>query len=633
MKIRFLLLNLTLIGNEKNYCVKFKDGLNYISGPTSTGKTSILEMIDYAFGSKGHKNYIEIGNSCSGVELEFKIGTMQYKIKRKLFDFKAPVIVEEWNEEQKVYKFLNRLEIDSPSNKNSLSAFLVEKLGIPDIKISNQAFSFRDLFKFSYLKQTEIDNENILDEKDWVKNNKRKATFEIIFNIYDEMLAELKASAKIKGDELNNLYIRLSGVKDFLINTDIIDIQQYQELKKKIEMEISKQCKTLTEIKVDKGINTDLSLNLQNKIVKVKNELEHVGANKNDQKQYISKLRLLFNQYQSEIEKKEMALEGYCVLNKYEYVVCPNCLKPIIKPDSVECCCLCGNEKGEEINELLVVKKEIRTLKIKITELLKFIDKEEIKLDDILKKENALKIELTEIELEMQLLYKDYVNPHIEQIELLNYEIGRNNRLLMELEQNLKMLDELDRLGQLIKSKEESIINLKDNIKAIEANATDQNEAIKELSHRFYDILIDFKFPKLSAAYIDGRNYLPYVRERLYRDLGSLAGVSLITMAYYLAILLSSCGKMYNNHLDILIIDSPRKNLGAKADQNEFKDEEIFNSIIKFFINLEETVKDKIQLIVVNNGYPDFLPVNCIITEFDGDGTKGLPYGLIDDAL
>ena len=77
----------------------------------------------------------------------------------------------------------------------------------------------------------------------------------------------------------------------------------------------------------------------------------------------------------------------------------------------------------------------------------------------------------------------------------------------------------------------------------------------------------------------------------------------------------------------------PRKNLGAKADQEDFKDEEIFNSIIRFFITIENTVKDKLQLIVVNNGYPDFLPKDCIIAEFDGSGVKGLPYGLVDDAI
>ncbi|MHB1406910.1 MAG: AAA family ATPase, partial [Desulfitobacteriaceae bacterium] len=154
MKIILKLLRLTLIGSRKNYSVDFHDGLNFISGHTSTGKTSIFEMIDYALGSKSHKSYIEIGSSCSDVELELLIGIEQYRIRRKLSDFTAPIIVEDWNKDKQKYLFHSRLEVVSPSNNNSLSAFLLEKLGLSDFKISGQTFSFRDLFKYSYLKQT-----------------------------------------------------------------------------------------------------------------------------------------------------------------------------------------------------------------------------------------------------------------------------------------------------------------------------------------------------------------------------------------------------------------------------------------------------------------------------------------------
>ena len=47
---------LTLIGYRKNYKVTFKKGLNLITGPISTGKSSILEFINYALGSKEHKD-------------------------------------------------------------------------------------------------------------------------------------------------------------------------------------------------------------------------------------------------------------------------------------------------------------------------------------------------------------------------------------------------------------------------------------------------------------------------------------------------------------------------------------------------------------------------------------------------
>lgn len=628
------LIRLTLVGNRKNYSVPFHNGLNFISGHTSTGKTSILEMIDYALGSKGHKSYIEIGNSCSDVELEIMIGEGQYRIKRRLFDFKAPVIVEEWHNEKNKYLFYNRLEVDSPSNSNSLSVFLLEKLGLSNFTISGQAFSFRDLFKYSYLKQTAIDNEDILDEKEWAKDLKRKATFEIIFNIYDELLEDLKSSLVSKEDEAKELRIKLAGIKDFVANTDFSNVEKYNETFKQLTAEIVQNQKDLSDIKSNKGINTERSTILRNRIAEAKRQLETALRRKDDQQQYLNKLRLLLNQYQSEIDKNEMASEGYFAFNEYEYLVCPNCLKPLNINISVESCCLCGSERTEEKSELILLKKEVSSLKRKTNELIKFIEEEDIKYDSLLREYNNLQKSLSELEIELQHIYKDYVNPQLEQIELLNYEIGQKNRLLFELQQNLKMLEEIERYEQLMKTKDSSIKNLKDNIKKIKENATDKQQLLRALTDKFTAILAAFNYPKLSASYIDEKRYLPYVRTRKYDDIGSLAGVTLITMAYYLSILLEGSGDEYS-HLNLLMIDSPRKNLGAQASQNEqeeFKDEKIFNSIIHYFVDISESHKDSIQLIVVSNGYPEFLPKKLIIAEFDSDGTGGLPRGLIDDA-
>ncbi len=263
--------------------------------------------------------------------------------------------------------------MDIPSNPKSLSAFLIEQLGLVNMTISSQSFSFRDLIKYSYIKQTEIDNENILEEKYWEKDFKRKATFEIIFNIYDKLLEEYKNNIDNKKEELKELTIKFSGIEDFLVSADFSSLEDYNKEKEELTSEIISLQEQLSAIKIDKGINNKISNSLRDRINKIKYGLQTVTEQKKDQQQYISKLRLLYNQYQSEIEKKEMAIEGYFAFNKYEFVFCPNCLKPLNITDSVESCCLCGNEKNEEQSELLILKKEIAIIKRKANELVKFI--------------------------------------------------------------------------------------------------------------------------------------------------------------------------------------------------------------------------------------------------------------------
>ena len=326
---KFYINILRLIGIRKNYEIYFNKGLNCISGPTSTGKTSILEMIDYALGAKRHKAYIEIGNSCTDVELEFVLLNEQYKIRRRLFDFTLPVKVEQWDSEENKYKYLNTFDIDNPSNSNSLSAFFIDKLGLSNVKIGNQFLSFRDIFKYSYLKQTEIDTENIMGEKDWAKNNKRKATFEVIFNIYDDMLAELKASLKEKEAELKEAKLRLEGVEEFIDNTEIGGISQYRKQKRDLENIILGLNKELEEIKSGATYSNTHVEELRKSVLLDKQMLDRDRADECEQEEYIKKLQLLLNQYQNDINKCEMILLGYKEINKYEYIVCPNCLRPL----------------------------------------------------------------------------------------------------------------------------------------------------------------------------------------------------------------------------------------------------------------------------------------------------------------
>lgn len=84
-----------------------------------------------------------------------------------------------------------------------------------------------------------------------------------------------------------------------------------------------------------------------------------------------------------------------------------------------------------------------------------------------------------------------------------------------------------------------------------------------------------------------------------------------------------------------LIAELKKYNIYDKAFDNDTqkKDEKIFNATMKHLYEIAERNKECIQVIVVNNGYPDFIPNECVVAEFDSDQRNGLPQGLIDDAV
>jgi DNA repair exonuclease SbcCD ATPase subunit len=624
--------NLILVGFKKNYEVQFHDGLNYISGPVSTGKTMTLELINYVLGSDKHKNYLELRENCSDVILEFYIGKNKYKISRPLFDFNRPVKLYRWNKKRNEYhnKF-DLLEIDIPSNENSLSNFLLKELGFNDIKVANQSFSFRDIFKYCYIKQTQIDSENLLKEKTWASSLKRKPTLEIIFNIYDKLLADLKKNEKKQKTKINKLETKKQNIEEFLKSLNLIKFDSFKKREKYYQNLVDEKSEKLKLLKNNGKSNTEFSLGLETEILELKKEIENIKNNVYEQKEYVNKLLLLRNQYSSELEKIEFLLEGATLMNQIEFNICPSCLNQIGKREN-DGCDLCGNNIQDlSIEELKVYKSKKRRLKRKFNNLSSFIEKQKENIKKF-KDEKREKIsKLNKLSSKLDHLRNEYISPYIAQIEQLNYEIGELKNKIYELQKNLAVIDELDRIKNKLEDEYEILSNIKKNIKDIEENTRDKQKTINKLSKKFNYILSKFEFPKLSNAYIDIDKYLPHVRGRKYDDIGSLGAVTMLTIAYFISILIVGISDN-NNHPGLLIIDSPRKNLGANQnDEEEFKDEKIFNSIIRYLVELDNNFGEEVQLIVVNNGYPEFLSSKYIVKQFDGKGTKDLPYGLIDN--
>lgn len=615
-----------LVGFEKNYEVNFIKGLNFISGPTSTGKTTIFELIDYAFGAKSHKSYIEVGTKCTDVELEFMIKDNLYRIKRTLFKFELPILVELFNEENNSFEILGTFLPNSKEYEKTLSTFLLSKLGLDGVKVSNQNFSFRDLFKYSYLKQTEIDNEDILSEKNWVVYNKQKATFEIIFNFYDQLIGELKSQLNLKQEEFKNETIKLKGIQDFLKHSQVENFESVNKRKMEISIQIDELTELLNQQKdqIRKESSNSLTQELSEGVIKKREQRNNLLSEMSNQEQYIQKLITLSNQYSNDLEKIDAAIMGVREINKYDFKLCPNCLQPISRHKDSAGCSLCANSMENLAEQILVLKSERRSISTKQNELEKHISQSMTLREDLIKKNNFLSKDIAKDERLLDKLTDSYVNPYFEEISFINLSLGKLYSENDELDNNLRFIKELNRLSLVLKDKMNELEDLKDQIDS-KKEINEKNKVFESLNEKFTEILGKFHFPKLSNAYIDPKQYLPYVRGRKYNDLGSLGAVTLLTVAYYLTILEEASKKCLNaNHLNLLMIDTPSKNLGVSAKSSEFQDEEIFEAIIHYFIELDKNMSEEIQVIVINNGYPDFLPAKHLIKEFLSDGTSGL---------
>ncbi len=636
--MRLRLNKLLLIGDDKHYEVKFKNGLNFITGPISTGKSTILELIDYCLGKKRHKNYEEVRLKCKYVALDLYLNNQRFLIERPLFSFDLPVKIYNWNEESNSFEDdFDFFIVTMPKEENSLARFLQDKLEIPEMKLSGQTFSFRDLFKYSYVSQTNIDSENILDEKNYVKAFKRKPTLEIILNSLNQLLNELKNDKKEQSQLINELLDRKEAIVKFLRDVELFSTKsQNEDRKAALIIKRTEHLSELIEVKNNGKLKNDNTKSLEFQLFKLRDRIESLSEEENEIRKYITKLNLLLNQYSNEIIKLDYLILSNGKLQSIEFSSCPSCSSEIDKKAHNNCD-LCGNiltEYNEE--EEKAIKLERKRLNMRLNSLKDFIEEQNELLYDKSKLKEKRKREIYEIEDKINTIQKQYISPFIEKIELLNRSIGELDKKIENLELSTNVQEELTTLSDNIQKNENKLNDIRVQISDIENDSTDFSNIVNRLSKRFSNILKNFEFPKLNNAYISEKNYLPYVRGTKYDEIGSLGAVTLVNIAYFLSILELSLELKKSYHPKLLLLDTVGKNLGTREVEDgddEFRDTKIFKSVFKYLVEFSEKYKDQMQLFVINNDYTEDVKESDIVIQFDGDGTRGYKYGLIDDVI
>src|SRR5690606_6366857 len=117
------------------------------------------------------------------------------------------------------------------------------------------------------------------------------------------------------------------------------------------------------------------------------------------------------------------------------------------------------------------------------------------------KKRMKILFSINQIENDINSIQKEFVSPYIEKIETLNRGIGEINKQIENLDLSLNVQIQLATLSNDIQKEENTLYDIKNQIKDIEEEETNFDEILKKLSVIFEKTLSAFEFPKLHNAY------------------------------------------------------------------------------------------------------------------------------------
>lgn len=648
---QILLRKLVLVGTRKNYEVSFRKGLNIVYGDSDTGKSSILNLIDYSLGAKAVYSYPELQEVGKYVLLELKLNGKVYTIRRDINDSGKDIEVYSASigDIDDVFPKVYYAHSNKKGELEYFSEFLLENLGVSNVKIKKaptkensemSRLSFRDIFKYCYLNQDSVGSKSILDSNNWSVGTKNQEVFKYLFNLLDSNISQIQkelSDARVQRDKVIEEYKMISS---FLRNAQLEGYETLLNTRNQIDNDIYHVQQEISNLNLkmisESGDHDQLRQDIAEHDSLLQDSISQYEVNELHIKNNI----ILKKEYLVDVQKIEASLEvAQKVVESTQHTFsCPLCSTSVsvndIKTDFE------NYDKVSLERELRSVKKrmkEVDTLVQNIRE-----ENEEIQ-EDIIGYKGVLKKLRNQLDNES----KEFVSPFLTQMEKLITDKATLQESRKALDYRIKVrvsLAELDSKNIVLDNR---VTFLREQLALLEDKAPTVDIVLSDLGNDLADFLNSVKIKNPTGISIDGKSFLPIVRNTPYEKITSGGVRTLVSVGYFISLLTYSLGHA-SNHPKLVLIDTVGKYLGKTSHKYQDTDKESdvsegitqtdaskYTEMYKQFVLLSKLHND-FQLIVVDNDLPSALELELkeyVIKHFSESGEDGSVKGFIDDAV
>tara|TARA_Y100000034_G_C6900841_1_gene416625 strand:+ start:637 stop:2640 length:2004 start_codon:yes stop_codon:yes gene_type:complete len=658
MASSILINHLIVVGRKKNYKVDFNPGVNIIYGDSATGKSSILNLIDYLLGAKHFSLYPEIEAVARYAVLDVTLNDDRYTIRRDIFDAAKPIEVfpcdylkiDEFNPTKYLPNFKENPKYPS---LGFYSEFLFGALNYSNVKIKEAPtkddsklvrLSFRDLFKYCYVDQDELGSKKFLRPDSYQLQVRFGEVFKYIFNTLDSNLSSLDKQVSDKTQERKKLDKKFTAVSEFLRESDFGSMSAIDSEITSIDKEIKELKNTLNQLNANQAVDEEVFKSIRAAMSEIALNKKALLRNMQEAELKIERFSRLKNEYLNDIAKFKASLAAKEVIGQVtkETTLCPVCDNNLEVESALMKFDINPNEK---INyEISVLKR-----RSKDTELL---------VSDTRTKWENYKTELRKLEVAednarnlMSENTKELSTPYLAERDMYVKKVGELTQKRKDLVDRLKIRNQHSHLTETIRSLDIRIEQLKKQLEELKKASPSMADVLSNLADNLQDYLKFVKIKSPTGISYDEKSYAAKLRGIDYPNITS-GGLRTIVGIGYLCSFMQEALNSTISYPSFLMIDTVGKYLGKTKEQKYKMDEtakladvreavsdpEKYQNIFQYIINLASSYDEKnrtCQFILVDNDVPDHI-VNelsgFIVAHFSSERVNGLPVGFIDDA-
>jgi hypothetical protein len=642
---------LRLVGVSKNYEVPFIDPttdvlmrLSIIAGEISTGKTSVLELIDFCLGASSYPKHQEIERNVRSAQLEVDLSGKTYVIERALSAERVAFIHHCTLARLDEPHAKTRRALDPPGDPESLSNFLLENVGLAGVTLQqaptqiaskSDPLSFRNLMWLSFMQNHRLDSKQLLREANPHEARKMRQVIEVVFEVHSDQLAKLAEVVKEGEERRAGLAREIRSLDLFLQEQDVPDRLEIEARLSELEAEGRRLSRRLNDLTNTMRAQTDYAQVLRAEYGAQAEQARGLSARVRDRDTLLKRLLPLRAQYAEDESQLVFYDEAKRLFDPLRVEVCPSCLQELPDKPHIEegRCSLCGQNLPSDGEEAIDVRAELRATRERRRELNAYIEQVEDELAEAAKDYSAASHRERDLQARLDTEVASALAPFVaERDDVIQAREGVQSAR-RDARRQISWHDAMEERRVEIARLDEKLERTREQIRALEAQRPSRDELIAALSSRFVTILTAFGFPKLNdpePPFIDA-NFVPHVRGNPYRDIGSTGALTLISLAWIMAIFEHAVEGSYA-HPGFLMIDSPQKNLtpvesGAAFD--EFRDPAIVQRVWAHLLTWSAGVGSSAQLIIVDNRPPETAHA-AIVREYSARRDRP-PYGLIDN--
>lgn len=361
------------------YDEDFHSGVNIIRGKNSTGKSTIMDLLNYGLGAE-ITDWTSHQQSCDWVMTEVTLNGHPITLKRHVTPTGQEKVLCFDGEMKQALSSIDgwqKYPMRRNSETHSFSQHIFELLNMPRHKTDeDKNLTMHQILRLIYVDQLSSTTKLLKEEQKYDNVTYRRAIGEYLLGIDDleaynlrQQLIEANKEFEKVNAELNSIY-RMFGHDESLINIQTLN-NDIEEVKKSINLlEIKK---VETKVATPENVTDEVAEKIKELVLNVdsySNQLTVLNTERYELEVEMRETKLFFNS----LEERKSALSEsqltYSTIGAVSFTYCPSCLEPI-EPYENNSCCLCKTAKAENdkdfaysqlLNELNFQLKESRKI-------------------------------------------------------------------------------------------------------------------------------------------------------------------------------------------------------------------------------------------------------------------------------